>query len=270
MRLAPHLSLLGLVLSVATARADLVTSFQQTGNLALEVAGAAGGNSVVASGTLVLSRLPSMAAVVKATLYASQVNNGLGLHATFAGADLGTVGPAASDSENQVFYAYQWDVSAYMVPSVTTYTYSVNQGNNIAGVALAVVWEDVNEPTRMVAIVDGMRQVGENGAETESADIENLGHGKTKVSIFTVLDDTINTGETVAYNDSIIGGPIDRNLGVLASLLELDGDSTTGSNRISIWTGTDHMGWMIAGVEVTMPPVSLSRSTWGGVKALYR
>ncbi len=270
MRSAPHLFFLGLVLTVAAAHADLATSFQQTGNLALEVAAAAGGNSVVASGTLVLSRLPATAVVVKATLYASQVNNGVGLHATFAGANLGTVGPAANDNVNQDFYAYQWNVGAYLVPGVTSYTYSVNQGNNIAGVALAVVWEDINEPTRMVAIVDGMRQVGENGAETESADIENLGHGKTKVSIFTVLDDTINTGETVAYNDSIIGGPIDRNLGVLASLLELDGDSFTGSNRLSIWTDTDHMGWMIAGIEVTMPPVSLSRSTWSGVKALYR
>lgn len=270
MRLVPHLFLLGLVLSVATAHAGLVTSFQQTGNLALEIAAAAGGNSVVASGTLLLSRLPSTASVVKATLYASQVNNGAGLHATFAGTDMGTVGPAANDNVNQNFYAYQWDVSAYLIPGVTSYTYSVNQGNNIAGVALAVVWEDTNEPTRIVTIVDGMQQVGENGAETEFTDIANLGHGKTKVSLFTVLDDAINTGETVAYNDSIIGGPIDRNLGTLASLLELDGDSLTGSNRISIWTGTDHMGWMIAGVEVTMPPVSLSRSTWTSVKSLYR
>lgn len=270
MRLALHRTLLGLVLSVTSAHADLVTSFQQTGNLALEIAAAAGGNSVVASGTMVLSRLPATAAVVKATLYASQINNGVGLHATFAGANMGTVGPAASDSENQVFYAYQWDVTARMVPGVTSYTYAVNQGTTIAGVALAVVWEDINEPARMVTIVDGMRQVGENGTETESADIENLGHGKTKVSIFTVLDDTINTGETVAYNGSVIGGPIDRNLGVLASLLELDGNSINGSNRISIWTGTDHMGWMVAGIEVTMPSVSLSRSTWSGVKALYR
>ncbi|HZL84650.1 MAG TPA: hypothetical protein VFD07_04650 [Candidatus Krumholzibacteria bacterium] len=270
MRLALHRSLLGLVLSVTAAHADLGTTFQQTGNLALEVTAVAGGNSVVAGGTMVLSRLPATATVVKATLYASQINNGVGLHATFAGNNLGTVGPAASDSENNVFYAYQWDVTARLVPGVTFYTYSVNGGNTIAGVALAVVWEDINEPTRMVAIVDGMLQVGENGAETESADIENLGHGATKVSIFTVLDDTINTGETVAYNDSIIGGPIDRNLGVLASLLELDCDSFTGTNRLSIWTDTDHMGWMIAGVEVTMPPVSLSRSTWSGVKALYR
>ncbi len=270
MRLAPHLFLFGLVLSVEAAHAELVTSFQQTGNLALEIAAAAGGNSPVASGTLLLSRLPATAAVVKATLYASQVNNGVGLHATFAGTNLGTVGPAASDSVNQVFYTYQWDVSAYLVPGVTSYTYSVNQGNNIAGVALAIVWEDINEPTRIVAVVDGMQQVGENGTETESTDIENLGHGKTKVSLFTVLDDTINTGETVAYNDSIIGGPIDRNLGILASLLELDSDSLTGSNRISIWTNTDHMGWMIAGIEVTMPPVSISGSTWSSVKALYR
>ncbi|HZM15669.1 MAG TPA: hypothetical protein VFE28_06675 [Candidatus Krumholzibacteria bacterium] len=266
----PLLALLGLVLASAVANAGLSTSFRRTGKVALEVAGAAGGNAPIASGTLTLSRLPASATVLKATLYASQVNNGAGLSARFSGVDLGPTGPAASDAVIQVLYSYEWDVTSLVLPGKLGYTYSVFSGSAIAGVALAVVWEDINEPTRIVVLVDGMRQVGEIGAETESTSIDDLGHGNTTISIFTVLDDTINTGEIVAYNGVGIGGPIDDNLGLLASLLQLEGESVTGTNTVSIVTGTDHMGWMIAGVSVTMPSVPVSPTTWTAVKSLFR
>ncbi len=264
------LALLGLVLPLASASAALVTSLQRTGNLALEVTGVAGGNGLVACGTLCLSKLPGSAAVVKATLYASQVNNAVGLHARFAGADLGTTGPAAADTVNQALYSYQWDVTSLVVPGTVSYTFVVNQGSAIAGVALAVVWEDVNEPTRLVTLMDGMKQIGANGSETQSVTFLDLGPGTTTVSLFTVLDDAVNSGEIVSYNGSAIAGPIDQNLGFLASLLRLDTTSASGDNTVSIWTNKDHMGWMIAGISVTMPPVGVSPSTWSAVKSLYR
>jgi hypothetical protein len=263
------LALLGLVLSHGSACAGLLVSFQQTGNIDLEVAGVAGGNGLVAGGTLSLSRLPATAAVVKATLYASQVNNGVGLHAQFAGADMGTVGPAAADTVNQALYCYQWDVTSRVVPGVTSYSFVVNQGSAIAGVALAVVWEDVNEPTRLVCLMDGMRQLGADGPESQSVTFANLGPGATKVSLFTVLDDAVNSGEIVSYNGSALAGPIDQNLGFLASLLRLDTVSNSGDNTVSIWTDKDHMGWMIAGASVTMPPVGITPATWSAVKTLY-
>ena len=38
----------------------------------------------------------------------------------------------------------------------------------------------------------------------------------------------------------------------------------------TIATATDHMGWMIAGVSVTMPSVPVSPTTWTAVKSLFR
>ena len=85
------------LLAAANARAGLSQSFQQVGHLGLEVAGAPGGNHLISSGTLTLSQLPATAVVVRATLYTSQLNNGAGLDAVFAGTNLGSVPPAASD-----------------------------------------------------------------------------------------------------------------------------------------------------------------------------
>jgi hypothetical protein len=268
-RLIPTI-LLGLVLASPSAYAEMATSFQHTGKLALEIAASAGGNNTVASGTLSLSRLPATATVVKATLYASQVNNAAGLRARFAGVDLGSTGPAAADSAAQDFYSYRWDVTGLLVPGTLDYAFTVSFGNSVAGVALAVVWQDVNEPTRMVTLVEGMRQIGDVAFETETVQLQNQGSGDAKVSVFTILDDALNSGETIDYNSSTIGGPIDQNLGYLSSLIHMDTTSQTGENSLSIRTQTDHMGWMLAGVEVTMPPVSTTDSTWSAMKSLYR
>jgi hypothetical protein len=265
-----HAFFLGLVLASSSAFAEMATSFQQTGNLALEVAGTAGQNSTVASGTLSLSRLPATATVVKASLYASQVNNGLGLRARFAGIDLGSVAPAASDSGAQVLYNYRWDVTSLVVPGTLDYSFTVSFGNTVAGVAMVVVWQDINEPTRMVTLMEGMRQIGDVAFETETVQFQNQGSGDAEVSIFTILDDEVNTGETIAFNGSNIGGPIDQNLGYLSSLLHLSATSMTGDNSLSIHTQTDQMGWMLATISVTMPPVSTTRSSWSAMKALYR
>lgn len=270
MRRAPHLFLLGLMLTFSVANAELRPAFQRMGNLAIAVVGAAGGNAAIAAGTMGLSRLPATATVVRATLYASQVNHAAGLRARFAGVDLGTVAPAASDSVVQVMYSYAWDVKHLVHPGTIEYSYSISSGNAVAGLALVVIWEDINEPTRIVTLVDGIRQVGELGAETEKVEIQNIGPGATDISIFTVLDDAVNTGETVSYNEAAIGGPIDGNLGTLASLLSLRGESLLGTNTLSISTGTDHMAWMIAAVSVTQPPVPVSATTWSGVKRLFR
>jgi hypothetical protein len=249
------------LLFAASARAGLTQSFQQVGHLGLEVAAAPGGNTLISSGTLTLSTLPATASVVRATLYTGQVNNGTGLDAKFAGTSLGSVPPAASDAAVITRYTYAWDVTHLIVPSVKTYTFTIGQktlgGSTVPGVALAVVWEDALEPTRLVTLVDGMRQVGETGAETESANFTGLGAGATTLWIFTAWDDATNGGEVVAYNGSPIGGPLDANLGILASLLQLDAASVNGTNTVSISTSLDSMGWLLA-------------LTWQQVKALYR
>ena len=265
---------LAILLGAASAHAALSQSFQQVGHLGLEVAAAPGGNLLISSGTLTLSTLPATAHVVHATLYTGQVNNDTGLDAIFAGTNLGSVPPAAFDGLSFRNYEYRWDVTSLVVPGVNTYGFTIGQktvgGSTVPGVALAVVWEDALEPTRLVTLVDGMRQVGETGTETESTVFTGLGEGATTVWSFTAWDDRTNTGEMVAYNGNPIGGPIDSNLGVMASLLRLEATSVNGPNTLSISTNLDSMGWLLAATAVTAPPLAVRTLTWQQVKALYR
>ncbi len=253
--------------------AEMSTTFQQTGNLGLEVAGAPGGNVFTSAGTLTLNDIPATATVLQATLYASQIENPNGQDAEFAGVDLGTAGPRALDPGNQDYYTYAWDVTSLVTPGPNGYAFVVGgnpSGGRVAGVALVVVWHDWSEPTRIVTVNDGMLQLGPEGADFEDTVFENLGDGTTDIWLFTVLDDAISSGETITYNGAVIGGPIDQNLGPLASLLKLSATSLGGTNALRVTTTFDTMGWMVAATAVEVPAVPVSQTTWQQVKELYR
>jgi hypothetical protein len=260
----------------AVSHAGMAQSYQGTGNLGLEVTGVAGGNMNIASGTLTLtSNIPGGAQIVFATLYASQTNQGTGLDAFFAGNNLGMTGPTGVDIQQLGMYSYHWPIQPqFIVPGQPSYSFTIGQGTlgatAIAGVALAVVWQDGTEPTRTVTVIDGMQQVGESGAETETVSFTSSTAGATDIYVFTVNDDNISSGETLTYNGTSIMGPLDRNLGFDASLLIRTGTSVSGSNSLSVNTIGDHMGWMIGATEITWPPVAVEEKTWGAVKELYR
>ena len=251
-------------------------SYQGTGNLGMEVTGVAGGNVSVASGTLTLtSNIPGGAQIVFATLYASQTNQGTSLDAVFAGNNLGSTGPTGVDVQQLGMYSYHWPITPqFIVPGVQSYSFTIGQGTlsaaPIAGVALAVVWQDGTEPTRTVTIMDGMQQVGELGAETETVSFTSSTPGATDIYVFTVNDDNLSSGETLTYNSTSIMGPLDRNLGFDASLLIRNGTSVAGTNSLSVNTIGDHMGWMIGATEITWPPVAVEEKTWSAVKELYK
>jgi hypothetical protein len=265
--------LLPLLLSlVDPAGAALSQRYQSTGNLGLQVTGAAANNFQIVNGTLTVSK-PPLATTQKAFFYVSQINNPSGLSVAFQNVGLGPIGPPASDAQFNTLYTYTFDVTPWVVPGVLTYSYSLGQptaGSGIAGVALAVVWQDPSEPVRTVTIIDGMQQVGESGAETETVTFAGMPSGATSLWLFTVYDDSAASGETVSYNGGSIGGPIDGFLGLNASVLQLSATSVSGNNTLSIATINDHMGWMVAGAAVLLPPVSVETATWGRTKASYR
>ena len=93
--------------------------------------------------------------------------------------------------------------------------------------------------------------------------------GSTTVWVFTT-DDDATSGETVSYNSANIGGPINGNLGLNASVLKMTGVSVSGSNTLSISTSADHLTWVLGATAVDQSTVPTSNSTWGGVKSLYR
>lgn len=265
--------LLSLLLPVP-AFAALTNTFQQSGNIGIEVAADSGGNTPLTSGTLTISTIPPGAIILRATVHASEVNNPSGLNLTFAGNSVGPLGGPASDAAFITMYEYSWNVAPYVIGAPNSYSFSVGQlfpaSNQIAVVALVVVWRHPNEPNRTIAIFDGMKQVGENGPETESVVFGSLPAGATTAWVVTSGDDNAASGETVSYNGSTIGGPLDEGLGMSGSLLQMSTTSMSGNNTMAITTGADKMGWMIAAVSVTPAPTPTRPTSWGRIKALYQ
>jgi len=264
-RIATRLALAcALATPPVTARATLVQAFQQSGQLDLEVVGDSNspqqgiGSNI--AGTLALSNVNGP--VVRATLYFANFNNNGDPHnVTFNAMALGQVGPFASDlTVAASMYAYQVDVTA-LVTGAGNFSYSISEVNpsqfGIPGVALAVVYQDLSAPQSTVTIIEGMQQVGETGPETEQANFTGIPAGPTDLSIFTVLDNNTASGETVSYNGNSIAGPIDQNLGLNASLLAATSTSIGNNNdQLSVTTGADHMGWVLATSVVTVPEPS--------------
>lgn len=259
-------------LSPDTSRAGFLQTYQATGNLQMEVTGAAG-LGLPATGMLTLTSTPT-GTIKQAYLYATQTNNTLGLSATFAGSPLGVVGPYANEALLITLSTYRWDVTANIVPGVGSYSFSILDGMGnpvaVAGVGLVVVWENAAEPTRTVTIVDGVKQVGESGAETESMMFSALPAGMTTVWVFVTDDDAMTMNESVSYNAAAIGGPLVANLGLNASVLKMTGTSVLGANTLSISTQSDHLTWVLGATAVDQPVVPTTESTWGRIKGLYR
>jgi hypothetical protein len=260
------------VFTLSPGIAGFTQTYQATGNLHLEVTGAAG-LGLPAIGTVTLPNAP-LGTIMQAYFYATQTNNTLGLSATFNSAPLGTTSPYASEALLMTLSTYRWDVTPNIIPGVANYGFTLLDGMGspviVAGVGLVVVWENAStEPIRTVTIVDGVKQVGENGSETESMMFASMPAGSTTVWVFTT-DDDASSGETVSYNSTNIGGPLDGNLGLNASVLQMTGVSVVGSNTLSISTFSDHLTWVLGATAVDQGSVPTEESTWGKIKSLYR
>jgi hypothetical protein len=67
-----------------------------------------------------------------------------------------------------------------------------------------------------------------------------------RLIIFTQADNTGATVETISFNGTTVGGPIDANLGLNASLFDLAAPGMVATNRVAITTGEDWFGWHLA------------------------
>jgi hypothetical protein len=181
------------------------------------------------------------------------------------------IGPMASETTlAAVLDGYRWDVSPYIMGAPGSYSFTIGynvpppgtQGNQLGGAALVVVWSSPLVPVSTVTIVDGAIQVGEHTptlTDTETMTFSGLPAGSTSLYTFTVSDSggPMFTGETVDYNGNTIGGPIDENLGLGASLLAMNAPSLPGSNTLSITSPADHMGWIFSAAIVPEPSTSV-------------
>lgn len=261
--------------------AALVSAFQGTGTYGLDVdavgiSAAPMVDSTLGSGSaLTLSNITPTATVTRAYLYAYDINHPGTISATFNGSPLlgGTsIGAYASDAAFNTLYTYRWDVTNQIISGVTSYNWAFsevpdqfnNQGASIGMAALAVVFSDPNLSTSTVTIHDGMTYVGNTHPETESININGLPAGSSTIYAATFLDDNLSppqsTGETIVYNGSTIGGPLDKSLTLNGSLTPaLTGTSVAGTNTLSIKTQSDEFGWTLA---ATITPVPLPAVVW--------
>lgn len=259
--------LLGLLISNA-AKAAVTQSFQQTGQLNVEFLANAGGNFQFTNGTFTLTQ--TNGPVVKAFLYAADFNSGGAPDLTLNSQAIAPVSVATDTEVNGTMLGYRWDVTNFIAP-LSVNNYVIGQGipgNQLTAVGLLVVYQTTSGPSRQVTIHDGIEQVGVNSGvmDTKNFIFSNITAGSTDVWTFTGYDSINNsnnppteTGETVTWNGTNVGGPMDADIGFNTSLEKGTATSVTGNNTLSVKTGpapVDNFGVIAAVSMVTIPEPS--------------
>jgi hypothetical protein len=142
-----------------------------------------------------------------------------------------------------------------------TYAASASGLSNSYGLALAVVFSDPTLPFQRVVVNDGALQVCD-GSFTPSTETTTFGGflaGSGNLWIYTEADNDggfSETGEQILFNGSVIGGPIDDNLGPYASLFNIPVTTLAGTNTAQIYSPRDYFGWHVAALQgpVTVIP----------------
>jgi hypothetical protein len=245
----------------------LISSFQQTGTLDIDVTAVGLGSAPVQMGNLTLGNLPPTSLPVQGFLYAMDTNHPGQMSASFNGTPLGAVAPYATDSAFNTLYTFRWDVTAFLGPGINNHTYQINQipdqfmnsGIGIGVVALAVVYSDPSAGQNVATLFDGMIYVGNPNFSSETIGIAGVppGTGTSVIRTVTYLDDNFNgttdTGEVVSFNGNTIGGPLDGNLGLNGSLNQWSGTTVAGADMMNISTQTDEFGWVLTSIVTPVP-----------------
>jgi hypothetical protein len=260
-----RLLLAGLYVAVLS-HAAITTSYSVSGNVAATVV-AYPTPFFPDPGVLVLRGLPEDATVLKAYLYAHNYFADYGATATFAGHPLGA---ATGIGNEESFWAYRWDVTA-LVTGNRVYRASYTGPDNTYGLALAVVYSDPSLPAAQVFINDGAYDL--HDAQTHSTVFNVATAGSGRLWVHTAADDDLSSGEQVTFNGTVVGGPLDGNLGQYASVLSMRVTTVAGTNTASITTAGDQFGWDLAVLQVTAipEPSSIALAAMGfALLGLYR
>lgn len=257
-----------LLLQLPTAHGGFVQSYQAAGNLGLYSAAVSSNQVSSISGSFDLSQIPIGSTIQKAFLYSADWWQGAQpqLQLTINTLPVAAVPSTASDTpigplNFATLTSYRWDLTtALSVLPPAPFNFNITSTNSnpqLTAAALMIVWSDPTAPTSTVTIVDGAQQVGEltqtvpPTSDTESINFTGLPAGPTALSLFTVSDDQFGTGETVRYNGGTDHGPLDGNLGGVASLLQFNETSLAGSNNLTITSSQDYFGWIASASVVT-------------------
>ena len=227
-----------------TASATLLTSFTIDGNVGVEVAAYPDGYAYSSSGTLTLSGIPAGATIEQAWLYANNYFDASRTpSATFGGTVLANT---IAFDVNDTFSVYKWDVTS-LVTGSGSYSASYSGMTNSYGLALVVAYSDPGLPLSRVIINHGAFDLDGGGADTHTTTF-NAFAGDGDLWIHTAADNNTGSesGEQIIFNGSVVGGPIDANLGNYASLFQLPVTAVNGTNTATIYTPIDYFGWDLA------------------------
>ena len=260
-----------LLLLTCFSFADTLTTVHSfSGTVGAVVVGYAQPGGSSSSGTFTVSGVPSGATILYAGYYADNYFNTPSPTATFAGNSLG--GPTASYISDPNYQAYAWNVTSFVTGngsySVSSGSYSQQYGNS-----LVVVYSWSGLPNGVVLINEGAQDNG--GGSISTSTMFNLASGGTgTLWVATGADDSSSTGEQVLFNGSVVGGPIDANLGSYASLLQMSVSTQAGANTTMLTTTGDWYGWDLAvltstGNSAVPEPASLMLTASGLGPAVY-
>lgn len=258
----------------------LSTGYSLTGHVSAQVA-AFPVPDTSATGSLAVTDVPGGARIARATVYANLYESPGTPSLEFAGQPLG--GGAAAGA-SATLSARKWDVTG-LVTGNGSYeaTVAVSEGV-LYGVALVVVFEHTSLPPGAVLVNEGMVELAQAGTADAAAttfNVPDAGQGFAptpepvskdlagRLTVWTGGDDLAGgfpagTGEQITLNGTVVGGPLDQNLGHAASLVRsATVPLTAGINTAAVTVPQqDWMGWGLAVLSVqTVDTVTLAWTT---------
>lgn len=254
LRLLFYATITALLWFADDALAVPVTSFVSDGAVGAEVAAFATAGGSATSGVLTLTRIPAGATIERAWLYG---DDGLGTGtptASFGGVQLGAGTFLDANTHHRTF---RWDVTS-LVAGNGSYPASASGFGTNYGLGLVVAFRHPDLPTGRVVINDGAGELAHGTTFSESTTF-NAVPGPATLWLYTNGDDPGPlpvTGEEIVFNGTVVGGPIDANLGLRASLFEIPVTAIGGTNTLEIRTpvsgSADNFNWPVAVLVVTM------------------
>jgi hypothetical protein len=232
-----------LLLTSGVAQATSITA-TYAGNVGAQVAAYPTAGSP-AAGTLSISGIPVGATILSASLLTDNYFSNPVINATFAGNVLGAGTTFATDGGAGNLAAYSWDVTS-LVTGDGNYNASYTGATNTYGMELIVVYSAASLPSGRVQVITGAIDVCGVSPCVDSLSFTGFAAGPGTLWIHTEADNALGqSGETIGFNGTTVGGPIDANLGNFASLFRLPVSVLAGANSVQIDAsiGRDQFAW---------------------------
>ncbi|MBL8762438.1 MAG: hypothetical protein JNL50_14175 [Phycisphaerae bacterium] len=244
-----------LVAAAGMAHAAINNTGNWYGNVGAQMHAVAFSGVSSASGSWNLGGIPAGATIEAAYVHSNDwFTGGAPLTLSFnggAGVSQNAYESALSGSGD--LFDYRWDVTS-MITGNGNYTFDLRGANIIYMASLHVVYSHASLPVGSVHTYEGAEHVGEgHTTDTYSFNLANAAAGPAYFQMVTQADDTNTTGEEIFYNNQLVAGPLDNNLGAFASFISSPVVNNGVSEQIDIKTYGDWFGMHVGIVTTTIP-----------------